>query len=124
MANITSAIDDNTEDDATGEARARLRAESEARRLVQAEALLSANERYYALITQAQSHLDTRIWDDGEDDGEGSAGAMRSIVAAQSRERVHQEKLRLEQENAVLSERLAHVTAQTDDGDGMHTSII
>lgn len=114
MANMGSAIDDDTEDDATGEARATLRAEAQARREQQQVALKMRNAAYFALISKAKPTVDTKIWDDGA----GSAGAMRSVVAARSRARKAEEARVLEQENIAFNERLANVRPRTDDGDG------
>ncbi len=114
LSSMTSAIDDDTEDDATGEKRAWLRAQSAERRRAEEDALRAANAVYFTLIKEAQTKLDTKVWDDGE----GSAGAARSIVAAQSRARREAERRRLEEENYAHSQRLAQVCAKIDDGDG------
>ena len=114
LASMTSAIDDDTEDDATGESRARLRAESAARRQAQDDALRSANALYFAIINKTQSKTDSKVWDDGE----GSAGAARSIVAAQCRARKEAERRQLEKDNASRVMRLSQVHAKVDDGDG------
>ena len=111
---MTSAIDDDTEDDATGESRARLRADSAARRQAQNDALRSANALYFAIINKTQTKTDSKVWDDGE----GSAGAARSIVAAQSRARKEAERRQLEKDNAARVIRLSQVYAKVDDGDG------
>ena len=65
LTNSRSAIDDNTEDDATGEARARLRAESAARRTAALERQKLLNKKFFAHIRTAKSAIDTKIWDDG-----------------------------------------------------------
>jgi hypothetical protein len=107
LASMTSAIDDDTEDDATGESRARLRAESAARRQAQDDALRSANALYFAIINKTQSKTDSKVWDDGE----GSAGAARSIVAAQSRARKEAERHQLEEDNASRVMRLSQLSS-------------
>lgn len=114
LPTIGSAIDDDTEDDATGEARARLREESAARRLAEAEELKARNQEYFSQLSSVTTLTDSRIWDDGE----GSAGAMRSVVAAESRARKEEEARQLAKENKEAGKRLSGVKARTDDGDG------
>lgn len=64
MANIKPTVDDDTEDDATGEARARLRVESAARRAAKADALKAENQRYFAAIGKVTTLTDSKIWDE------------------------------------------------------------
>ena len=68
---MKSSIDDDTEDDATGEARARLKVESAARKKAEAEARRAENADFFARIRGVTTLTDSKIWDDGE----GSAGA-------------------------------------------------
>jgi len=110
-------IDDDTEDDATGEARARLKVESAARRKAEKEKLKAVNASYFAKVHSAMPVTDSCIWDDGE----GSAGAMRSVVAARSKARKSEEARKLVEWNQKNKERLSKVTAAVDDGDGHHT---
>lgn len=53
--------------------------------------------------------------------GEGSAGAMRSVVAARSKARKEEEARQLAEENEDLETRLSQVQSRTDDGDGKST---
>lgn len=114
LANARSSIDDDTEDDATGEARARLKAESEVRRRVEAETLAQANSAYFERVRAATTVTDSKIWDDGE----GSAGAMRSVVAAESKARKAAEAAQLAVDNEMRRASLADVKSKIDDGDG------
>lgn len=66
-------------------------------------------------LSQVQAVTDNKIWDDGE----GSAGAMRSVVAAQSRARKEEEAKQLAAQNAAHKKSLANVHAAVDDGDGI-----
>ena len=84
------------------------------RRSMQEAALKAENAKYFQRIASASAVTDTKIWDDGE----GSAGAMRSVVAAQSRARKAEEARQLAAHNAAAKERLANVHSKTDDGDG------
>ena len=113
LPTITSSIDDDTEDDATGEARARLREESETRRRAEAQELRERNKEYRAALSSVTSLTDSKIWDDGE----GSAGAMRSVVATRSQARKAEEAKQLAAENEENRSRLSKVTSRTDDGD-------
>ena len=113
LPTITSSIDDDTEDDATGEARARLREESETRRRAEAQELRERNKEYRAALSSVTSLTDSKIWDDGE----GSAGAMRSVVATRSQARKAEEAKQLAAENEENRSRLSRVTSRTDDGD-------
>jgi len=65
-------------------------------------------------VAQAQAVTDNKIWDDGA----GSAGAMRSVVAAQSRSRKEEEAKQLAERNAEQKKSLAAVHSAVDDGDG------
>ena len=47
------------------------------------------------------------------------AGAMRSVVAAQSKSRKAEEARQLKKENAAHRKSLSNVHAKTDDGDGI-----
>lgn len=114
LANMQSSIDDDTEDDATGEARAKLRAQSAARREVEAEALRMRNLQMRARINSIQAKTDSKVWDDGE----GSAGAMRVVVARESKARRKAEAQSLAMSNKEHQRRVANATAATDDGDG------
>jgi len=115
LAATKPKTDDDVEDEATGQDRVRLRAESAKRRGAQQEALKQANAQYFQRIRGATTVTDTKVWDDGE----GSAGAMRSVVAAQSRARKEEEARHLAEHNAEVKERLANVHSKTDDGDGI-----
>lgn len=57
---------------------------------------------------------DNKIWDDGA----GSAGEMRSVVAAQSKARREQEAKELAARNAEHKKSLEAVHSAVDDGDG------
>jgi len=114
MAKMTSSIDDDTEDDATGVARARLKADSAAKRQEAANRLKEENANYFAMLNSTRTVLDTKVWDDGA----GSAGAMRSVVAARARERREKEAQRIAAENEVYRTRMANARPETDDGDG------
>ena len=57
---------------------------------------------------------DSKIWDDGE----GSAGAMRSVVAARSAARKEEEARQLDERNTERKQRLGKVHSKVDDGDG------
>jgi hypothetical protein len=50
LANIKPTIDDDTEDDATGEARARLKTESAERRKAEAQALRAKNAQFFSRV--------------------------------------------------------------------------
>lgn len=109
--NMRPKIDDDTEDDATGFARARLRALSAASRKTAAVALQAQNLEMRQRISRVQAATDNKIWDDGA----GSAGAARSIVAAQSRRRRAEEMRRLDAANDEYRLRIASVQAVIDD---------
>lgn len=107
------------QDDATGEARARLRVES-ARRRSEAEAeRRRQNAEYFARLRKTKTLTDSKIWDDGE----GTAGAMRSVVAARSRARKQEEKETLRSQNAALQRRLHEAGSRTDDGIDAHAAV-
>ena len=63
---------------------------------------------------QVQAVTDNKIWDDGA----GSAGEMRSVVAAQSKARREQEAKELAARNAEHKKSLEAVHSAVDDGDG------
>lgn len=113
LTNAKPTIDDDTEDDATGEARARLKAESAARKEAEAEALRASNREYFARINSVSTLTDSKIWDDGE----GSAGAARAIVARESAARKKEEARMLALSNKEAQLKLSQVKAKTDDGD-------
>ena len=115
LANMRPAIDDDTEDDATGAARARLRAQAAARRQAETASIRAANAAMRARIRNIQAATDNKIWDDGA----GSAGAARDVYAQRSRVRKAAEAQRLEAENNTYSKRISSVVAATDDGDGI-----
>ena len=119
LANMKATIDDDTEDDETGEARARMRVESAARRRADVEKLREANRAFFQRIKGAQPVTDTKIWDDGA----GSAGEARAIVAAQAKARRIAEAKKLATENKAYQRRMSNVRAVTDDGDGNSTSL-
>ena len=114
LQEIGPTIDDDTEDDATGEARARMKVESAARRKAEAEALRKQTAQFFSRVRTATPKTDCKIWDDGE----GSAGAARSIVAAQSKARKAKEAEELAAHNAEVKKKLANVHSAVDDGDG------
>ena len=99
-------------DDAIDAARSQLRDQSEARRQAEREAIRERNAEYFERVHSASSVTDTKIWDDGD----GSAGAMRSVVAAQSKERKADELKQLAAKNQAMKDRLSKVVAKTDDG--------
>ena len=57
IANMRPVIDDDTEDDATGEARARLRAEAAARRRAEEAALAQDNASFFGRVFNTESRL-------------------------------------------------------------------
>ena len=61
LANIAPTIDDDTEDDATGEARALLKLDSAQRFRAKAKAMSRRNAEYFARVRQAQPTLDTKV---------------------------------------------------------------
>jgi len=105
----------DAEDAATSERRASLRAASAERRQAETAARKAHNAEYFARIGRAATVTDTQIWDDGD----GSAGAMRSVVKKQSAYRKAEEAGHLAWANKVAKERLSNVQAKTDDGDGL-----
>ena len=111
LCNMKPTIDDDTEDDATGEARARLKVEAAERRVAAEVARKAVNVQYFAYIRAAQAVTDTKIWDDGV----GSAGAMRSVVAAKKRAIKKAEAIELARKNKELADRLKQVKAMTDN---------
>ena len=119
LANMQPTIDDNTEDDATGEARARAREASDARRREQAAALRQKNREIRARLRSIGAAIDSKIWDDGE----GSAGAARSMYAAQSRARKEHQAQMMRQQNSAYASRMRSAHASTGnkiwlDGEG------
>ena len=118
LANAGPVITDDVEDVATAETRKNLKLASAAKREEAQEAIQAANSVYFERLSSVAALTDSKIWDDGE----GSAGAMRSVVAAQSEERKKKEAAELAKRNKGLKERLANVEAKTDDGDGKMTS--
>jgi hypothetical protein len=61
LAIMAPTIDDDTEDDATGEARARLKVDSAKRFRDKAKAMSKKNKEYFARVKQAQPTLDTKV---------------------------------------------------------------
>lgn len=61
LAIMAPTIDDDTEDDATGEARARLKVDSAKRFRDKAKAMSKKNKEYFTRVKQAQPTLDTKV---------------------------------------------------------------
>ena len=61
LAQMAPTIDDDTEDDATGEARARLKIESAKRFRDKAKAMSRKNKQYFERVKKAQPTLDTKV---------------------------------------------------------------
>ena len=88
--------------------------QSASRRRAEAEKLKEQNRLFFARIKKAQPVTDTKIWDDGA----GSAGEARVLVAAQSKAKKIEEAKKLASENQAYRKRVAQVGSVTDDGDG------
>jgi len=114
IAHMKTKIDDDTEDDATGVARARARAKSAARKQAEAQALRQANEERRARLRNVQAVTDDDVTDE-------AAGAARIAMAAASQAREEDEARQLAEENRIYRERMANVQAKTDDGDGLQS---
>lgn len=108
LANAKPTIDDDTEDDATGEARARLRVESAAaRQAAEAERKAKARE-FHAKIKAATTVTDD--WMDTE-----AAALARDRMASESKARKAAEQAAINEANKAMAERLSKVKALTDD---------
>lgn len=123
LLGMTPTIDDDTEDDATGEARARLRVESAKKFRAQLRERSRKNAEYFARVRAAKATLDTKIWDDETVDAQGNVikGAGREAAAAASKARKAKEAKDLAKANATFFGGLGKVQAQVDDGDGHFT---
>ena len=91
--------------DSIAKARAHFREIAYARRQAEAQALRERNAAYQERLQNTSSVTDSKIWDDGE----GSAGAMRSVVAAQAKERARQKQREIAAQNVEMKNRLSMV---------------
>lgn len=110
LATIKPTIDDDTEDDETGVARARLKKEAAARRIEVLATVRRDNAKFFAVVLNAQPVTDTKIWDDGP----GSAGAMRAVAAREWKQRRRAEAIELRRRNAEMRERIKSMKAVLD----------
>jgi hypothetical protein len=110
IANVRTKVDDDTEDDATGEARARARSVSIAKRQASAEALQQANVQHNRRMSSVQAAVDDDVMDD-------AAGRARVQFAEESRERKEAEAQQLAEANRQHEAKIAAMTAVTDDMD-------
>ena len=111
VASIKPTIDDDTEDDATGEARAAKRVESAANRKAKMERLKLENQQYFARVKAVTTVTDVKL-DDEE------AYAARGKIAAETRARKKAEATELAKKNAELMERIKNAKSLTDDDIG------
>lgn len=117
LVNMSPLVFDDIESPETAKMRARLRQAGVARRQAELSARVSQNRTYFARVKSTLTMTDSKIWDDGA----GSAGAMRSVVAAKSRTRKVDEARKLKATNLELKKRFKNVEARVDDGDGHFT---
>ena len=108
LAYMRPTIDDDTEDDATGIARAEARAESANTRREEAIAISIANKAHRMRLAAVKARTDDDVTDD-------AAGFARARVAAESNRRKQQEQQRIATDNAAYARRIARVQAVTDN---------
>uniref|UniRef100_A0A7S2CBW9 Trichohyalin-plectin-homology domain-containing protein n=1 Tax=Haptolina brevifila TaxID=156173 RepID=A0A7S2CBW9_9EUKA len=110
LAYARPTIDDDTEDDATGERRAMLRVEAAAARKAKEEARKQANAKFFAGIKKAQTVIDTWIEDDGTE-----AANMRGVLHQRAVEQMEREALERKRRNKAIAKHLKDVHAVVDD---------
>lgn len=107
IASVKPVIDDDVEDEATGEARKEMAAASAARRAAEEEARKAEVKEYYARLKAKTTVIDDEM------DTEAAAIA-RAEFAAASRARRAAEAAEIHRENEELKQRLSQIKPQID----------
>lgn len=111
LAYMRPTIDDDTEDDEVGVARAAARAESAQRRREERVAISLANKAHRMRLAAVKARTDDDVSDD-------PSGMARRQVAAASRARKQAEAQRIQAENRAFRHRMANVHGRDDHGEG------